>query len=138
MSQVSSFANSVWSFAKCSISCFHDFLKWEISISFMEFNVFYTLFNIQYICMSLSLHFLTSDQELIASTVQTFEYISAIKEKIQSAMKFICTRCWLRIYCLATVESKDYQKFEWHQNAAWWWSAVRWSRAEFSRSRRLQ
>ncbi len=58
--------------------------------------------------------------------------------KKRSAMKLICTRCWLRIYCLATVESRDYQKFEWHQDAAWWWSAVRWSRAEFSRSRKLQ
>jgi len=56
----------------------------------------------------------------------------------RSAMKLICTWCWLRIYCLATVESKDYQKFEWHRSAAWWWSAMRWSRAEFSRSRRLR
>ena len=39
---------------------------------------------------------------------------------LRSAMKLICTRCWLRIYCLATVESKDYQKFEWHWDAAWW------------------
>ena len=54
-----------------------------------------------------------------------------------SAMKLICTRCWLRIYCLATVKSRDYQKFEWHWDTAWWWSAVRWSRAKFSRSRRL-
>jgi len=56
----------------------------------------------------------------------------------RSAMKLICTWCWLWIYCLATVESKDYQKFEWYQDAAWWWSAVRWSRAEFSRLRKLQ
>ncbi len=56
---------------------------------------------------------------------------------LQSAMKFICTWCWLRIYCLATVKSKDYQKFEWHWNAAWWWSAVRWLHAEFSRLHRL-
>ncbi len=41
--------------------------------------------------------------------------------KSWSAMKLICTRCWLRIYCLATVESRDYQKFEWHWDAAWWW-----------------
>ncbi len=33
---------------------------------------------------------------------------------------------------------KSDQKFEWHRDAAWWWSAVRWSRAEFSRSRRLR
>ncbi len=36
-----------------------------------------------------------------------------------SAMKLICTWCWLQIYCLATVKFKDYQKFEWHQDAAW-------------------
>jgi len=61
-----------------------------------------------------------------------------INEIRRSAMKLICTWCWLQIYCLATVKSKNYQKFEWHWSAAWWWSAVRWLCAEFSRLRRLQ
>ncbi len=38
--------------------------------------------------------------------------ISIKYNEVESAMKLICTRCWLRIYCLATVESRDYQKFE--------------------------
>jgi len=32
----------------------------------------------------------------------------------KSAMKLICMQCWLWIYCLVTVEFKDYQKFEQH------------------------
>ncbi len=52
------------------------------------------------------------------------------------AMKLICMRCWLRIYCLAIVKFKDYQKFEQHQCVAWLQSAVRWLHAEFSWSHR--
>ncbi len=40
--------------------------------------------------------------------------------EIKSVMKLICMQCWLQIYCLATVKSKDYQKFEWHWDVAWW------------------
>ncbi len=39
---------------------------------------------------------------------------------MRSVMKLICTWCWLRIYCLTTVKSKDYQKFEWYWDVAWW------------------
>ena len=72
----------------------------------------------------------------IALVLQMFECLTSLT-LIKSAMKLICMQCWLQIYCLATVKSKDYQKFEWYQSVAWWWSAVRWSCAEFSRSRRL-
>jgi len=81
-----------------------------------------------------SLHFNKAAKYLSAKEI----IFCKILKLLWSAMKLICTRCWLRIYCLAIVESRDYQKFERHRDAAWWWSAVRWSRAEFSRSRRLQ
>jgi len=36
-------------------------------------------------------------------------YIMKLTLKLKrSAMKLICTRCWLQIYCLATVKFKDY------------------------------
>ena len=87
--------------------------------------------------------FWTSDCTLIRSMqtiLLSFNNKSITKQYYwwsRSAMKLICIWCWLRIYCLTTVKSKDYQKFEWHWDAAWWWSAVHWLRAEFSRLHRL-
>jgi len=61
-----------------------------------------------------------------------------IQRVYKTILKIFNLVYWLQIYCLVTVESRNYQKFEWHWDAAWWWSAVHWLRAEFSRLHRLQ
>ncbi len=88
----------------------------------------------EWLCFSLMFQSRFEDFYKFQNIFHIFTWYSLI---IWSAMKLICTWCWLQIYCLATVKSRNYQKFEWYQDAAWWWSAVHWLHAEFSRSRRL-
>ncbi len=136
----------------CSITC--RSIWYIICFDRLLSSVFYDLWNILTMSLYEIIYFYSENLQeilwitfikthiqiylnLLNQSLKSNLFIYLSHNDMQSAMKLICTWCWLRIYCLATVESRDYQKFEWHRDTAWWWSAVRWSCAKFSRSRRL-
>ncbi len=127
------------SFHLCST---HLLLFFKIDISLYNWKIIHTNIFVAFKAIFSAIIFtfyvaaIISKNFIILIIISAFTLHLIFKLK-WSAMKLICTWCWLQIYCLATVKSRDYQKFEWHWDAAWWWSAVHWSRAEFSRSRRL-
>ncbi len=53
----------------------------------------------------------------LQSTVLTSELSYFSVTLWWSVMKLICIQCWLQIYYLTKVKFKNYQKFEWHQDA---------------------
>ncbi len=116
------------------------FINLNILVTSLILDIILTIFSINFFntfIFSLNLFVYSSVLtfcNVIIVTLKCVELTRLLLFFSWSAMKLICMQCWLRIYCLATVESKDYQKFEQHWEIAWWWSAAHWLRAEFSRS----
>ncbi len=93
------FAFVSWAAFYAYVSFCVDFCEFCMTCNVCELCIFCKICEFSVICFALIFFLMFS----------AFCWINC---RMRSAMKLICMQCWLWIYCLATVKSKDYQKFE--------------------------